>query len=580
MKKRKIIVTSLLHTKRYILIIPLLSAVITFLKLQIPMCIKYGIDGIAFGDMSVIPNFLVSWFGTEKIQNILILSIYLILIYLCISAISYIRDQITSKFTLKVNYNVRMTIFRHIQDLEYESYYSYDKNEMLQRIRDDANSFSDFFKTSLNLILDSFFIIIYVIYQGMILNTIITIYIMISVSVILLFGIWYFNKLGPKIGKMVRSNKEMLAKTTYCVNNFKMIRMFNKQESEIQKYDKLNEVHVEDKRKFINLVLFHEIITDHIQYLASPIIFIIGGILVIKGELTLGSLTVLVSFAETVMRYFILLGNNLDEIDNFIVINKLLNQLFNLEEEKKINESKVEQLKELILFNVKIKVGEKEILNNINLHIKPGEKIAIVGENGSGKSIFVKTLLGFYHHEGDIYFNHHHIEDHNKQILRNEIAFVPEDPFIFSGTIHENIDFEHKLRQEELDNIISTVSLKKDIEQFDKKEETYVGEKGITLSGGQKQRIALARALTSNKPILLLDEAINKLDEKTKKEVFKKVVVDNSKTVILITHDFSLLEKMNQIIFFHNGTTYVGTHEELVKNKDYVKMMEINKDKV
>ena len=280
------------------------------------------------------------------------------------------------------------------------------------------------------------------------------------------------------------------------------------------------------------------------------------------------------------MGYFIRLGNNLDEIDNFIVINKLLNRLFNLQEEKKVNESKVEKLKELILFNLKIEVGEKEILNNINLHIKPGEKIAIVGENGSGKSIFVKTLLGFYNYEGDIYFNHHHIENHNKQILRNEIAFVPEDPFIFSGTIRENIDFEHKLEQEELNNIISTVSLKMDIEQFDKKEETYVGEKGITLSGGQKQRIALARAIASDKAILLLDEAINKLDEKTKIEVFKNVVVDNSKTVILITHDFSLLEKMNQIVFFNNGTTYVGTHEELIKNKDYRNMMEINKDKV
>ena len=281
------ILTAIKDTKRYIIIIPILSAIITYLKLQIPMCIKYGIDGIAFGDTKVIPTFLIKWFSSEPLQNILILSLYLILLYLCVSIISYIRDQITSKFTLKVNYNVRMRIFKHIQKLEYQSYYSYDKNEMLQRIRDDATKFSNFFQRSLNLILDSFFIVIYVIYQGIKLNVVITIYIIISVSIILIFGIWYFKKLGPKIGQMVRSNRKLLAKTTYSVNNFKMIRMFNKQESEINEYGNLNENYIESQRKFINLVLFHEIITDHIQYLASPIIFMIGGMLVIKRRINI-----------------------------------------------------------------------------------------------------------------------------------------------------------------------------------------------------------------------------------------------------------------------------------------------------
>lgn len=288
----------------------------------------------------------------------------------------------------------------------------------------------------------------------------------------------------------------------------------------------------------------------------------------------------LVSFANTVMGYFISLGNNLDSIDDFIVTNKLLNKLFELKEEKENTSRELEELKELLLFNVTIEVGEKEILRNINLKINPGEKIAVVGENGSGKSIFVKTLLGFYNHKGDIYFNHHHIDKSNKQILRKEITFVPEDPFIFSGTIKQNIDFENILTKEELQDILNRVSLNADVEKFDKKEETYVGEKGITLSGGQKQRIALARALTNNKPILLLDEAINKLDEKTKKEVFKEVILDNIKTIILVTHDFSLLEKMDRVLFFHNGTTYIGTHKELLENNDYMKMMEINKDKV
>lgn len=294
----------------------------------------------------------------------------------------------------------------------------------------------------------------------------------------------------------------------------------------------------------------------------------------------MGSLTVLVSFANTVMRYLIKLGNNLDSIDDFIVTNKLLNKLFDFKEEKGNTSIKLEELKELLLFNVTIEAGEKQILKNINLKINSGEKIAVIGENGSGKSIFVKTLLGFYDHKGDIYFNHHHIEKNNKEILRREISFVPEDPFIFSGTVKQNIDFENILTKEELQDILNKVSLETDIEKFDKKEETYVGEKGITLSGGQKQRIALARALTNDKPILLLDEAINKLDEKTKKKVFQEVILDNVKTIILITHDFSLLEKMDRVLFLHNGTTYIGTHKELLENKDYMKMMEINKDKV
>lgn len=282
MKKKRIITNSLKNTKKYMIMITIFSAMITYLKLQIPMCIKYGIDGIALGDRNVIPNYLRIFFVQETVQNILVLCIYLLLLYLCVSGFSYVRDQITSKFSLKVNYNVRMEIFKHIQNLEYASYYSYDKNEMLQRISNDANIFSNFFYTSLNLILDSFFIVIYVVYQGIKLNGIITGYIIISVIILILFGIWYFKKLGPKIREIVKNNKNLLTKTTYCIDYFKTLRMFNKQRREIKEYEKLNQCYIESKRKFINLVLFHEIITDHISYLADPIIFMIGGIFVIK----------------------------------------------------------------------------------------------------------------------------------------------------------------------------------------------------------------------------------------------------------------------------------------------------------
>lgn len=575
--KEHIIIKALKNTKKYIVMVPILSMIISYLTLQIPIYLKYAIDGIVYKDTQSIPQYITRFFNENWMYNLIIIILFLILTIVMNGAITYIRDRISCLFNLKVNKNLKMEIFRHIENLEYQSYYNYDKDEMLQRIKDDANTYSNFFNTSLNLILDTFFILIFVIKESLELNRIITIYILISVMVLIIFAIWYFKKLDIRLQEMIKARKGLLSKTITSIRNFKLIRILNKQKEEINDYNKLNKKYTNSCIEFVNLVLFHEIITDHISCLAEPIIFILGGILVINGQLTLGTLTVLVSFAQKIMEYFISVGNNLDDIDNFIVVNKLLNKLINLEEEKEYPKL-IELNGDILFINVTIKVEDNIILKDINLQIRKGEKIAIIGENGSGKSILAKTLLGYYDYTGNIYIGNINLKRISKKQIREYISLVTEEPFIFSGTIYDNICLYKDIEKKKLDEATKTANIYDEIQKFRNNYQAVVGERGITLSGGQKQRIALSRTLLQEKQTLILDEAINKVDERTKAKLLENVIINNKNTVIIITHDLKILEKIDKIIFLHGTTSYVGTHKELLRNKDYKNMITINED--
>lgn len=571
---RKIVFSS----KKYLIIIPIFSAIISFFTIQVPLYIGYATDGVLYNKKEVLPWYIqYFWKNNQFLYNLIILVISLIITNLIIGIFTYLRDIVSKNFDLHINKTLRMEIFKHIESLEYQTYYNYDKEEMLQRIKDDSTTYSNFFHTNLNLLLDTVFVFIFILKASIELNKTITVYILISVIILILFGLWYFKKMECKIEKMIIDNRKSLAKTIYAVTNFKMIRMLNKQKEEKEEYHKLNKEHTKSCNDFINLVLFHEIITDYIKEFATPIILMIGGVLVMKGELTLGSVIVLINFARKIMSYFIQVGNSLDEIDNFIVVSKKLNQLMNLKEE--ISTGKENDLDgDILLLNVTIKEKERVLLNNINLRIKKDEKIAIIGENGSGKTVLAKTILGFYGYTGNIYINHQNTKRMDKIAIRKQIGFAAEEPFIFSGTIFENIYFSKQANIDKVEKITKQVDLFNDIKRFNNGINTYVGEKGITLSGGQKQRLSLARILAQDKPILILDEAINKLDEKTKAKVFENVVLKNSKTILMITHDFKLLEKMDKVLFINGQTTFMGTHQELLKNKDYKNMMQINEN--
>lgn len=576
---KDIVKISLKNTVIYIILLVLLSMVISYLTFLISLNVKYAIDGVLFNNYNEIPIYYNKIFNYNYISNLLIITIIIILLNLLEKLLNYFRDRVTTKFRLTININLKNSLYKHILNLEYSSYNSYDKTEIMQRINEDADVYSNFFNSQFNLILDIIFLSIFIISEGVSLNIPISIYIFLTMVVIVLFSVWYYKKMNAKIENMVIKRKILLNSTINNINNFKFIRMFNKQKEEKAKYKSLNDDYCDEEVSFIKLVLFYDIILEHLTYLKSPIIYMLGGIAIINGKMTMGSLMAFNTLSEKIFDNIYTFGNNLEIIDNFLVVTKKLNKLLKLKEEN--TENYLYNLDGKIIFsNVSIYIDNKIILKNINFIINSGEHVAIIGENGSGKSILAKTILGFYKYDGNIYINNHNIKRLNKRDIRKYVELILGEPYMFSGSILENIKLDDCIDINVIEQTVIDCDIKEDIDRLEKGYNTLIGEKGIKLSGGQKQRICLARGLISNKPILILDEALNKLDNKTRCNILANLDTKyNNKTIIFISNNLEIINYATNIIYIDGISTLTGTHNELLsKSENYRNLIKIKED--
>lgn len=293
----------------------------------------------------------------------------------------------------------------------------------------------------------------------------------------------------------------------------------------------------------------------------------------------MGSLMALHTFAGKIFDCLYTFGDNLEVIDDFHVVTKKINKLLEQKEEKTTNY--MYDLNGRIIFsNVTIYVEDKIILKNINILIEQGEKVGIIGENGSGKSILVKTILGFYKYEGNIYINDHNIKRLNKSDIRKYVELILGESYMFSGSILENIKLNNEKSMDIIEEISSECEIKDDIYKFKDRYDTLIGEKGTKLSGGQKQRLSIARGIASDKPILILDEALNKLDNKTRRNILSNLIYKyNNKTIMLISNNLEIIKYVDNIIYIDGLTTIKGSHKELLeKSENYRNLIYIREN--
>lgn len=530
----------------------------------------------------IIPSFITNLFylANNKIGKIVILSIVLILVNIIIFIVSYMKRKINTKFNLKINRNVKQIVLEHIPKLEYMEFTNINKSDVIQRVNNDATTYSEFFNSQINLFFDTIFIIIFAVAQTLELNVTVGIFIGIICLLIVILSIWFFKSSKPLVEDIVERNKQVIEKTTINIENSKMVKIYNREEKEIQDFKKVNDEYRKKDVKLAKLKVWYRITTHSLRNFKEPFILLCGGILVVKGELTIASLSILLAYATKIMYYVYDTVAKLENINEFIVAYKKLSRLMKYKEDVEKNPD-IKLSGDIIFKNVSIKIQENKVLENLNFTIKQGENIAIIGDNGSGKTIIAKTLIGFYEYTGNIYIGEWDIKKVSKKSLRNYIGVVLQDTYLFTDTVKNNINInQNKISDEQIINVCKIAELYDDIKRFNNNINYLIGKGGNNVSGGQKQRIAIARTILLDNKFIIFDDSLSKLDGKTKVKILNNII-EMQKGTIIISHDIEVVQKCDKVLFINNKSVKVSTHEDLLENDEqYRQIIEINQNKI
>jgi len=387
----------------------------------------------------------------------------------------------------------------------------------------------------------------------------------------------YFSKsIHEKFTAVQEAFSNLTDKVQENFSGIRVIKAFTQEDLEIEKFASANKLNFE---KNIELVktwgLFHPLI-KFITALSFLIVIWYGGNLVIDGVISLGDFVAFNSYLGLLTWPMMAVGFVINLMQRGTASLKRLNNIFRVEEEIYDQDVKdIDDIEGKIEFkNLSFKYNgtEQHVLHNISLEIKPGQTAAFLGRTGAGKTTVVNLLLRLFNvNPGEILIDGHDINDVPIKLIREKTGIVPQDNFLFSSTIADNIAFFDPKNTEraEIEEAAKITEVYDNIMEFPEEFDTILGERGVTLSGGQKQRISMARAIIKDPKLLILDDSFSSVDTHTEEQILNNLKpVMQDRTVILISHRISTIKNADIIFVLDEGEILErGTHQELIENE-------------
>ena len=490
------------------------------------------------------------------------------------------RNYIFIHTTNKIDAKLGSKLFKHLLRLYYVYFENRQVGNIAARVRELDRIREFITDKSVSVLIDLLFSVVFVVVMLMY-SVKLT---MIALGFIALIGI-IFLLVTPELRVRLEDKFQMGAHSnSYLVESITGIQtvkslgvegsMFKKWEEKLGKYIKSS----------FNLAImgnFTGSITKFLQKAMTIAILYVGVLLVIENKLTIGQLIAFQMFAGQFSAPTLRLVNLWNEFQQTLLavdrIGDILNSPLEVQSETAVTMRNVQGHIRLDNLSFKYNVELPNVLNNVNLEIKPGLKVGIVGRSGSGKSTLTKLIQRLYYpSEGTIYIDGIDIRNIDPMWLRTNIGIVLQENFLFSGTIKENIVLPRpNMPMEAVINVARVSGAHEFISKLPKGYDTQVGERGSSLSGGQKQRIAIARALITDPRILIFDEATSALDYESEKIIRDNLdMITKGRTTLIIAHRLSTIINCDLIVCFDNGRIVeIGTHEQLLQHDGYYKKL-------
>lgn len=520
-------------------------------------------------------NSIAQHTGTIDFAVLFNLLTMVVILYVISSIFSYLQSFFLIKVSTKISYDLRERMVDKILHLPMESVDENKRGDILSRITNDVDSLQhgitqSFIQlTTAVITLIGVFVMMLSINIWMTLTTVI----LIPIAFLIIRFITKYSQ-GYFLKQLVFKGS-LNAQIEESFTGHDIIRAFNQEDMSMEKFERDNENWYEQEWKSQFYSSLNGPLMNFISNFTYVIIAVLGAVFVLQKAIAVGDILAFFQYTQSFTRPIQQITKVMNQIQTAMAASERIFEFLDYDDEENTSDKKLEEIKEGIAFeNVSFSYSpDEKIIKDLSFDVKKGQKIAIVGETGAGKTTIVKLLMRFYEIDsGKIKIDGVDIEEYDKNSLRSHIGIVLQDSWLFSASIKSNIRYGNlDVSDEDLIEASKQVYVDNFVKQLPNGYKTVLNEDSDNISHGQKQLLTIARTIISSKEVLILDEATSSVDTRTEKLIQKAMdkLMEN-KTSLIIAHRLSTIRNADKIIVIEDGEIIEeGTHEELLELKGY-----------
>ncbi len=577
MQNRKLRLTGkLMRDNKWYFLAALICTVFTvIIEFITPILLAETLDYYLQGKPSRMPGFINAWVnglgGREFMaRNLWIVGLALVGLNILSGVFSFSKGRSQAVAGENVSLYLREKLYGHIQRLPFSYHVKAETGDLVQRCTSDVETVRRFLAGQLMQVVNAVMMIGFALFYLLRENVKITLISMILVPVLFLFA-WLFFKWVIKSFRLAdESEGKMSAVLQENLTGVRVVRAFGRQEYEVEKFEAANSDLKKKNFKICNLLAVYWATSDALSMIQSMLTLLTCVFFAIRGEITVGTLTIFTSYIWKLLWPIRQLGRILSDAGKSSVAMERIDEILRQPEEPAEPDAIKPSLKGDIVFDhVTFAYADgRDVLKDMSFTIPQGKTVAILGATGSGKSSVVHLIQRLFEpKKGEIRIGGTPINKIDRYYLRSRVGLVLQEPFLYSRTLKENVAIAvPNATDEAIDQAVQDAAAKAFILESDKGFETLVGERGVTLSGGQKQRVAIARTLMKDNDILIFDDSLSAVDTETDAQI-RAALKRRSKdtTTIIISHRIVTLSQADLILVMEDGrVTEQGTHDQLI----------------